>query len=309
MLMLRNINSFPLLGGFALQNINLQLHPKQKIGVVGVTGSGKSTLLKIIACLVQHQDGEFIFQDKKILGPSHQLIPGIKGIAYLSQHFEIWNNYKMKDVLAYNNTLSTSDSQELYALCKINHLLERNSKQLSGGEKQRIALARLLITQPKILILDEPFSNLDAIHKNQLKEVLHTLIERLQMACILCSHDAADVLPWAEKIMVMQKGVIIQEASPENLYNKPINDYAAGLLGEYIFLNEELKKLLTVQDNINYLRPHQIKIVENSPLQATVESCLFFGHYYKIQLSYNAYNFCIYTHKPYVINAKVCIKY
>jgi ABC-type sugar transport system ATPase subunit len=209
----------------------------QKIAIAGETGSGKSTLLKIIAGLEQPASGRVLFEGKKVIGPLDQLIPGHPGIAYLSQHFELRNNYRVEELLEYANRLSETEAQELFVVCRISHLLKRKVEQLSGGEKQRIALARLLVGSPKLLLLDEPFSNLDPGHKRMLKSVLTDIGERLQITWILTSHDPMDTLSWADEILVMQNGQLIQTGSPLEIYHNPANEYIAGLLGSYNFFD------------------------------------------------------------------------
>jgi ABC-type sugar transport system ATPase subunit len=209
----------------------------QKLAVAGETGSGKSTLLKIIAGLEQADSGQVLFEGKKVIGPLETLIPGHPGIAYLSQHFELRNNYRVEELLEYANQLSEQDAQKLFAVCRISHLLKRKVDQVSGGEKQRIALARLLVGSPKLLLLDEPFSNLDPGHKRMLKSVLNDIGERLQITCILTSHDPMDSLSWADEILVMQNGQLIQQGSPLEIYHNPSNEYIAGLFGSYNLFN------------------------------------------------------------------------
>jgi ABC-type sulfate/molybdate transport systems ATPase subunit len=284
MLTITNLNSKPLLGGFALANINLQINPLEQIGIMGTTGVGKSTLLKTIAGFIQHDNGQIIFKNKTILGPDHQLIPGVDGIAYLSQHFELWNNYKMEDILSYKNELTKEESERLYHLCKITHLMKRNSKQLSGGEKQRIALAKLLVAKPSLLILDEPYSNLDLIHKQILKDVIASVCSSYKIACIMSSHDPNDILPWANKIIVMQDGKIIQEDEPENIFTHPKNEYVAGLLGLKNKVVPALKELL--HTNKTFLNPWKINMKQNG-VKAIVEGMKFYGHYYEIKLNIN----------------------
>src|SRR5687767_9414768 len=156
-------------GEAVLKDISFSVQKHQKTAIAGATGSGKTTLLKIIAGLVQPDAGEVLFENLRVPGPDEKLIPGHPAIAYLSQHFELRNNYRVEEVLEYANTLPPEESKRLYEICHISHLLQRKTDQVSGGEKQRIALAKLLTTSPRLLLLDEPFSNLDMRHRNVLK--------------------------------------------------------------------------------------------------------------------------------------------
>jgi len=162
-------------GNFSVRDINFTQEYAQNIAIAGETGSGKTTLLKMIGGLVEPSAGEIRFEGKKILGPNDQLIPGHPGIGYLSQYFELRNNYWVHDLLEMFNKLTEEEAANLYRICQIDHLTDRKTDQLSGGEKQRIALARLLTGSPHLLLLDEPFSNLDAVHKRTIKKVIHYL--------------------------------------------------------------------------------------------------------------------------------------
>src|ERR1700744_572039 len=156
----------------------------RKLAIAGETGSGKSTLLKMIAGLAEVASGEIRFEGSRVLGPLERLVPGQPGIAYLSQHFELWHNYRVEEVLSYANDLSVEESVELYGICHIDHLLARRTDQLSGGERQRIALARLLVKPPRLLLLDEPFSNLDMIHKRSLKNIIRDTAAHFDVSAI-----------------------------------------------------------------------------------------------------------------------------
>ena len=134
----------------------------QKIAIAGETGSGKSSMLKMIAGLLQPDQGMIYFNDKHVLGPDFKLIPGHPDIAYLSQHFELRNSYRVEELLSYANKLSEEMANAIFEVCMISHLVKRRTDQLSGGERQRIAIARALIRTPKLLLLDEATSALDA---------------------------------------------------------------------------------------------------------------------------------------------------
>lgn len=306
-----NLYSEALLGGFCLSNISFTQSQFEKIAIIGETGSGKSTLLKTIAGLIEPKVGTIIFNNKKVLGPNWQLVPGQKGIAYLSQHFELRNNYRMEELLAINNEFTEIAAQDLYKICRISHLLKRNSYQLSGGEKQRVALATLLVQKPSLLILDEPFSNLDFIHKNILKTVLHDVSKEYNINYILSSHEPSDVLPWADKIIALREGNIEQIGTVAQLYNKPINEYVAGLLGNFTKLNKELATLLNIKFEKNiFLRPEQISIENNNNTlkNATVVDCFFMGAYYQIVLEFFGGLFISNYSKPLLPGQNVLIK-
>lgn len=277
---------------FVLQDISFSQQHLQKIAIAGASGSGKSTLLKIIAGLIQADAGEVLFENERVKGPYEKLIPGHPGIAYLSQHFELRNNYRVEEILGYANILLPGEAETLYEVCRISHLLKRRTDELSGGEKQRIALARLLITSPKLLLLDEPFSNLDLIHKNILKSVISDIGERLNITCTLVSHDPGDTLPWADEIFIMKDGQIIQKGSPAEIYQRPVTEYAAALFGKYNILSQpqlgtllKLAAIETNQKNI-FIRPEHFKVVAEGEwsLKGKVNAVYFFGSHYEIEI-------------------------
>jgi ABC-type sugar transport system ATPase subunit len=199
-------------------------------------------------------------------------VPGQPGIAYLSQHFELWHNYRVEEILSYANDMTPEESAELYAICHIDHLLGRRTDALSGGERQRIALARLLVRPPRLLLLDEPFSNLDMIHKDTLKRVIRNIGEQLGITCILVSHDPLDLMAWADEVLVLRDGGVEQQGPPERIYRQPINEYVAGLFGKYNLIGK------------TFVRPEDIDIVEEGSLEGVVESVLFQGWYYDVEV-------------------------
>lgn len=277
---------------FTVKDIHFVQQPLQKIAIAGETGSGKTTLLKMIAGLIQSDAGEIQFENKRVVGPYEKLIPGHPGIAYLSQHFELRNNYRVEEELEAVNKLSEKDANGLYNICRIEHLLKRKTNELSGGERQRIVLARLLTTSPKLLLLDEPFSNLDAVHKSIIKSVIDDVSLKLKVTCIMVSHDASDILSWADRILVMKDGELIQEGTPEQIYKQPVNEYTAGLFGDYNLISSDNASVLITMPGISMngkqllIRPEHfsIDLPGSNNLNGIVQNVLFWGSYYTIDV-------------------------
>lgn len=269
-----------------VDNISFQQKALQKIAITGESGAGKSTILKILSGHVQANAGTVFFEGKKVFGPEEKLLAGHKDIAYLSQHYELHNNYVVKDLIWFQVKMNEAEAKNLFDICKISHLLERTTNQLSGGEKQRIALCRLLIKYPKLLVLDEPFSNLDPINKNILKSVLEDITERLQITCLLASHDPHDTLSWADDIIVVKDGRIIQRGTPREIYYHPDNEYVAGMFGKYNVLTPEQAGWfgLETNDKVVFIRPENFLLNEKQGEKGIIKKITFWGSFYEAEI-------------------------
>jgi iron(III) transport system ATP-binding protein len=277
--------------GRALQGISFSQPRRQRLAVAGSTGSGKSTLLKVIAGLVQPDRGSVLFEGRRVLGPVETLVPGHRDIAYLSQDFELRNNYRVGDVLSYASELTEEEAAALYNVCRIDHLLGRRTDQVSGGERQRIALARLLVRPPKLLLLDEPYSNLDRVHKEILRSVIGDILERFGMSCILVSHDPADILSWSDDILILREGMLVQKAGPERIYRQPADEYVAGLMGKYNRIHPVLAARLgrlpgAGQGKDLLIRPEKLTLsaLGSAAAQGRVTGISFVGGYYEVEV-------------------------
>ncbi len=279
-------------GNTVLQEIGFRQQAGQKIAIVGESGAGKSTLLKIIAGLVQPDAGQVLLEGKRVEGPYEKLIPGHPAIAYLSQHFELRNNYRVEEILSYANELPGDEAGILYEVCRIDHLLQRKTDQLSGGEKQRIALARLLVGAPRLLLLDEPYSNLDLPHKKLLKSIISDIGERLHITCLLVSHDPQDILPWADEIIVMKQGRFGQQGSPEHIYRQPADEYTGALFGDYCLMSPADTLTLSGLPEAElpgkrlFIRPEQwvLGASRNNAIEGRVGKIAFAGAGYEIDI-------------------------
>ena len=285
-----------------LHPISFQLPALRKLAIVGETGSGKSTLLRIIGGHIAPDTGKVYFKQERVWSPPITLLPGHKGIAYLSQHYELRNNYKVHELLSYQNALSPESAAQLYKVCQVDHLLQRKNDELSGGERQRIALAKLLVGVPQLLLLDEPFSNLDIPHKQIINAVVHAISEQLKTTCILVSHDPVDTLSWADEIMVLKNGQLIQHNTPEEIYYRPANAYVAGLFGAYTLLEgsrHPFRKYWPLSDASSTIciRPEQLIITEDhtDAIDCVVEKVLFCGSYYAVTAKHGDYSLVIHT--------------
>ncbi|MCP2044690.1 ABC transporter ATP-binding protein [Pontibacter sp. HSC-36F09] len=279
-------------GHTVLHDISFAQGEYEKLVIAGETGSGKSTLLQAIAGLVQPSAGQITFEGKRVIGPHDKLVPGHEGIAYLSQHYDLPQFLRVEQVLRYANTLQGDEAETLYEVCRISHLKQRKTNQLSGGERQRIALARLLSTWPDLLLLDEPYSNLDKGHKELLKEVIHDITERLAITCILISHDPHDTLSWADRILIIEGGRLVQQGTPEQVYRHPADSYTAGLFGNFNLIPADLTSEFAARLGIDsqgrdlLVRPEHFKFVidPSGALTGTVQKVMFFGGFYDVQV-------------------------
>jgi len=278
-------------GVTVLQPLSFTQKPGQKLALAGESGAGKSTLLQIVAGLIQPSTGEVHANGSRVRGPQETLVPGHPGVAYLSQKSDLPHSLRVEQVLRYANKRPEAEAQAVYALCRISHLAQRRTDQLSGGEQQRVALARLLLGSPALLLLDEPFSNLDRTHKRILQSIIEELGTRLGITCLLVSHDATDVLPWADEILVLHRGRLVQQGTPQQLYHQPIDEATAALFGDYNLVRGPDRRALLPgkrhqKDAALLVRPEQLRLeaADTKGAAGTVQAVRFFGSYYEVEV-------------------------
>ena len=273
-----------------LAPLSLELAAGQRLAVVGASGAGKSTLLQLIAGLVQPSTGEVRVAGQRVMRPADALVPGHPGVAYLSQKSDLPRFLRVEQVLRYASQRPAPEAQALVALCRIGHLLGRKTNELSGGEQQRVALARLLLGGPQLLLLDEPFSNLDRLHKRELQAVLEEVGNRLNITSILVSHDATDTLGWAQELLVLRRGQVVQRGTPQQLYQQPATTYVAGLLGDFSLLRGADRQALhpgaAPPGTALLLRPEQLRLgpAPGPGAAGTVRAVRYQGGYYEVEV-------------------------
>lgn len=270
--------------------IRFGLPAGKRLAIAGATGSGKTTLLKLLAGLAQPTGGQVLFKGDRVPGSEERLLPGHAKIAYLSQHFELRNHYRIRELLQMASKVTDAEHDQIVEGCRIGHLVERKNNELSGGERQRVALARTLLARPELLLLDEPFSNMDAGHTQWLKTVLTDLADALSLTVILVSHDARDSLTWADEMLVLEQGALVQQGHPRQVYFQPVNENVAGLFGAYNLLSPEVLDALGFirlqPERLRHLlvRPERLRIQQHAPANAQVEQVAFAGPYQEVRL-------------------------
>lgn len=288
LLEVKNI-SFEERGVTVIQPLSFEQQAGQKLALVGESGAGKSTLLQLIMGMVQPSGGEIRVAGSRVRGPEEALVPGPPGAAYLSQKSDLPKFLRVEQVLGYASKRPVAEAYSLYKLCRIDHLLARRTDQLSGGEQQRVALARLLLGQPRLLLLDEPFSNLDRVHKRQMQAIIEEVAIRLEVTCLLVSHEATDVLGWADELLVLRRGQLVQRSAPERIYKEPVDEYTAALLGDYALVRGADRHALApglAGNGALLVRPEQVQLgpaTAGGPL-GTVQAVRFLGSYYELEV-------------------------
>jgi len=259
-----------------LKNINFTLQKGEHLCIMGKSGCGKSTLLKAIYGLLDLNEGTLFWNDFKIFGPAHYLVPGIDIFKYVAQDFDLMpftsvsENIK-KFLSRFYPEEAQKRTEELLEVIEMTNFANEKVKNLSGGQQQRVAIARALAKEPELLLLDEPFGQIDNFKKNSLRRNLFTYLKDKNIACIIATHDGADALSFADKMIVIKNNQVIAEDTPENLYKNPKEKYIASLFDDVNEIEINKKQVL--------LYPHQIKIVQNSNEKALVKNSYFKGNF------------------------------
>ncbi len=222
----------------AVDHVTLTIRDGEFFCLLGPSGSGKTTLLRLIAGLEYPSEGE-IYIDDRLVNDVH---PKDRDVAMVFQNYALYPHMKVFDNIAFplymrkkKLKLTKEDIRkkviEVARLLKIEHLLDRKPSQLSGGEQQRVALARALVREPKVFLMDEPLSNLDAKLRLYMRTELRRLQESLGVTTIYVTHDQVEAMSMADRIAVMNKGRVQQVGTPEELYERPSNLFVAGFIG------------------------------------------------------------------------------
>ena len=234
-------------GVTAVSDFCLEIKDKEFVILVGPSGCGKTTTLRMIAGLEEITEGELYIDNKRV----NDVAPKDRDIAMVFQNYALYPHMSVFENMAFGLKLRKVRKEEIKRrveeaarILDITHLLDRKPKALSGGQKQRVALGRAIVREPKVFLLDEPLSNLDAKLRASMRSELTKLHQKLQTTFIYVTHDQVEAMTMATRIVVMKDGIIQQVDTPQNLYDYPCNIFVAGFIGtpQMNFVNAKITK-------------------------------------------------------------------
>jgi ABC-type Fe3+/spermidine/putrescine transport system ATPase subunit len=282
--------------GLGVKKTDLSIEPGHVTAIIGASGSGKSTLLRLLYGLLSPDEGEVRFKGEKVWGPEVKLIPGHDAMKMVTQDNDdlnlfakVWDNVAS---LMPNTNVKEKEERTEKVLKQLNMLQLANHRiaDLSGGERQRVAIARALITHPEVLLLDEPFNQVDTSFRDGLQEDIRQIVKETGLTVIMVSHDPAEVLSMADMLLVLKEGEIIESGHPKKIYNDPKYLYTAKLLTNCNVLTKQEAALCGIHAHKDFvmLYPEWIEATTTWRRRNwTVKQVLFKGFYEELLLEKN----------------------
>jgi iron(III) transport system ATP-binding protein len=292
-----------------LTDISFSLEKGEFGCLLGSSGSGKSTLLRIIAGLEVPDHGNVLIENQLLSGSNLFVKPEKRNIGMIFQDYALFPHLTIEQNIYFGTSKanSTNDAiKKLITVLGLNDLLKRYPHQISGGQQQRAAIARTLAVNPKIILMDEPFSNLDEWMKEDVRDELKKILKELNATVLFVTHHATDALSFADKIMVMDNGKLIQTGTAISIIDNPINSKIAGIFGKVnLFSSTELKSLFEIEKSQGnyFVRPEHFEMLPNGNWNVT--DCIYHGNYFDTNLV-NA-NRMIHVHLPKSVDKNVSI--
>ena len=268
--------------GDGVDYINLDVYEGEFVTMLGPSGCGKSTILRTLGGFLDIDEGEIIIDGEQV----QNLPPEKRPTAMVFQSYNLWPHMSVYDNLAFGMKLKREDKKEMDR--KIIEMLNmvgmggyqrKYPNQLSGGQQQRVAIARALLLQPAVLLLDEPFSALDAKIRSQMREELKRIQQELNITIVFVTHDQEEAMALSHRIVVMNKGMIEQIGTPTEIYDHPVSRYVASFIGEMNFIKAE--------NGIMAVRPENVTIKAGRDLgevNGIVRTIMILGHYVEVHV-------------------------
>lgn len=292
MLHVQNISFSYLTNKPILKDISFEISQGTHLSLIGESGCGKSTLLKLIYGLHDLNSGEIFWKDSQVLGPAYNLVPGHDRMKYLAQDFDLMPYITVSENIGKHLSNFYPEKKqeriaELLDMVEMTAFANVKAKLLSGGQQQRVALAKAMASEPEVLLLDEPFSQIDNFKKNTLRRNLFTYLKKENITCIVATHDKTDALSFADMTIVLKQGKLVAQEAPKTLYENPTDKYVASLFGEVNELPTRLFPHMETSEKMILMYPHQLKVDETADFKVTVQQSYFKGSHYLVLAKYD----------------------
>lgn len=266
-------------------NINFCIKQGEVFTILGKSGSGKTTILRMIAGLENPTNGEIIIDNNIVFSKDTNLQPNKRKVSIVFQNYALLPHLSVKDNIIFGVKASNDELKELLRKTNLEHVEARYPHEISGGQQQRVALARALIQKPKILLLDEPLSNIDTELRVSLRNELKKMIKEFNITALFITHDKEDAFYLSDKIAIINSGSIVQIGSAKEIYEKPANLYCANFFGKINELSVEFLTSLGLSTQTSlFVRPEHIYIKDSAQNKAVVLDTIFYGSFYEIYL-------------------------
>ena len=285
-----------------IKKLDFSVKKGEIISFLGESGSGKTTFLKCISGLEAIDSGTIKLNGITLNSDNVYVKPQKRKIGFVFQDYPLFPHLTLRENITFNLNKQHADNLEyMINLSGLEKLLDRYPHELSGGEQQRGCIARALIRKPDLLLLDEPFSNLDSNIKFSMREEIYKIVKETKTTTILVTHDINDSMNIADRILIFKAGVLQQFDNPHSMYCEPVNCYCAKILGD---LNQ-----IEINNKTFYIRPEKLKIVKKSDVSVIVEKCFFQGKEYKIQGKYKDNQWHLFSQKPVELQSKIAVEF
>ncbi|MDK2041806.1 ABC transporter ATP-binding protein [Aliarcobacter butzleri] len=282
---IKNLKKIFCKGNICVANkINLSIKEGEIFTILGRSGSGKTTLLRMISGLETPDNGEIIIDNKVVFSEDTNVEPKNRKIAIVFQNYALLPHLTIASNITFGSDASKEDLEEILKKTKLKGQENKFPHELSGGQQQRVALARALINKAKILLLDEPLSNIDTELRTHLRAELKEMIKAFNITAIFITHDKEDAFYLSDRIAIIYGGDILQVGTSKEIYNNPVDLYCANFLGK-----------ITKIDENSYIRPESIKISQDGKTEGLIKDIIFYGSFYEITVLADEKHFILHS--------------